>query len=147
MQVILLADVKALGRKGSVVDVSDGYARNFLFPQHLAVQATAASLRKKQEQEAVEVRHNKKETQAARKLAEALEGFELTIREKASENGVFYAAITAKSIATALKKAGHTIVADAIELAAPIKEAAEQDVTVSLPHGFEATIRIIAEAS
>ncbi len=144
---ILLADVKALGRKGSVVEVSDGYARNFLFPQHLGIQATDVALRRKQEQEAVEVRRDKKATSTARKLAETLDGFELILKEKANENGVFYAAITQKIIAGALKKAGFSIDADMIELTTPIKEASERDVTVSLPHGFEASIRIIAEVS
>jgi len=146
MKVILMADVKTLGRRGEVVEVSDGYARNFLYPQNLAVQATADALRRLKEQEAAAERRVKKGMKEAAKLAGALEGFELVLKEKVSESGKLYAAVTAKAIAKALKKAKFDIEDDMVELD-PIKETGEREVTVNLPHGFEATIRVRIEAA
>lgn len=138
-------DVKALGLRGEVVNVSDGYALNFLFPQNLAVQATEQGIARMREQEAKATRLAKKGEGEAQKLAAKLDGFELVIREKASEGGVLYAAVTAKTVAAALKKAGYPVGEDAVEMP-PVKEPGERDVLVNLPHGFEAKIRIIVEA-
>lgn len=146
MKVILMSDVKALGRRGAVVDVSDGYAHNFLFPQNLAVQATAASLARMREEEAKSVRVAKKGEAEARKLASKLDGFEVLVSEKASDAGTFFAAVTAKTVAAVLKKAGFGVSADMIEMD-PFKEPGERDVLVNLPNGFEATIKVIAEST
>ncbi len=147
MKVILMVDIKTLGRRGEVVDVSDGYALNFLFPQNLAIQATEESLRRMKEQEAALERAAKKGMKEAGKLAESLEGHEITIKEKGTDKGTFYAAITTKMIAKALKKAGFEVEESAIELSSPIKEPGEREITISLSHGFEATIRLTTEIS
>ena len=147
MQVILMSDVKTLGRRGEIVDVSDGYARNFLFPQNLGIQATADAVRRLREQEASAQRKVKKGMKQAADLAKKLDGFELTLKEKVSEGGKLYAAVTAKAICKALRKAKFEIEEDMVELAHPIKETGEQTVTVSLPHGFEATVTVSIEAA
>lgn len=147
MKVILMADVKTLGRRGGVVEVSDGYARNFLFPQNLAIQATEASIRRMKEQEAAAERQTKRGMKEAGNLAEKLEGYELVLEEKVSEGGKLYAAVTGKAIAKALRKAKFEVEEDMIELSQPIKEVGEREVIVSLPHGFEATVRVRVEAS
>lgn len=144
MKVILMTDVKALGRRGEVVDVSDGYASNFLFPQNLAVQATARAMQRMREQEAKVTRVAKKGEAEARKLAARLDGYELVLQERASDAGTLFAAVNAKAVASALKKAGFAVGPDEIEMD-PIKEPCERDVTVNLPHGFEARIKIIVE--
>ena len=144
MKVILMKDVKALGHRGDVVNVSDGYALNFLFPQNLGVQATEQSVQRMREAEAKLVKVAKKGENEAKKLASALDGFELVVKEKANESGVLYAAVTAKTVATLLKKSGFAVAEDAVELA-PMKEPGERDAVVNLPHGFEATIKIIVE--
>ncbi len=147
MKVILMVDIKSLGRHGEVVDVSDGYAINFLFPQNLAIQATEDAIRRMKEREEAAERAAKKGMKEAGRLAETLEGFEVTLKEKGTDKGTFYAAITAKMIAKALRKAGFEVEEDAIELPTPIKEPGEREVTVSLTHGFEATIRVVTEIS
>ena len=144
MKVILLKDVKALGRRGDVANVSDGYAINFLFPQNLGVQATEQSIQRMREAEAKLAKVAKKGENEARKLATALDGFELTVKEKANESGVLYAAVTAKTVAVLLKKNGFTVPEDAVEMP-PMKEPGEREAVVNLPHGFEATIKIIVE--
>ena len=144
MKVILLKDVKTLGKLGEVVNVSDGYAMNFLFPQNAAVQATADAIRRMKEREAAEKRRVKKDVSASSKLAEKLEGFELVLTEKANENGVLYAAVNAKIVAKALRKAGFDIEEDLVEME-PMKEVGERRVTVSIPNGFEAEITVRIE--
>ncbi|TAL50981.1 50S ribosomal protein L9 [Patescibacteria group bacterium] len=145
MKVILMADVKDLGKEGEIIEVSDGHARNFLFPQNLAVAATADSLKKKSEKEAALTRKEHKEMSIAGDLAASLEGFELVIQEKVSDGGVLYAAVTGKTIADALKKEGYKIDTEWVELAHALKEPGECTVCISLPHGFEAEIKVIIE--
>lgn len=144
MKVILMNDVKALGRRGEVVNVSDGYALNFLFPQNLAVQATAQAIQRLKDQEAKVVRTAKKGETESRKLASRLEGFELMFTEKTSEGGTLFAAVNARSVAAGLKKAGFGVTPDQVEME-PMKEPGERDITVNLPNGFEARVKIIVE--
>lgn len=145
MKVILMSDVRDLGKEGSVVEVSDGHARNFLFPQNLAIAATADALRKKEEKEEVQSRKTKKEISLAGDLAASLDGFELELEEKVSEGGVLYAAVSAKTIVDALKKHGFKIDPDTVVIKSPLKELGEHTVTINLPHGFEAEIRVRIE--
>lgn len=144
MKVILLKEVKTLGKEGAVVEVSDGYAMNFLFPQNLGIQATADAVRRLKEREAARVRLAKKGDAAAAKLAEKLDGFGLTIKEKADEGGTLYAAVTGKTVAKALRKAGFEVEEDMVEMS-PMKEVGEGKATVSLPAGFEAEVSVTVE--
>ncbi|SRR3989338_866087 len=146
MKVILLKDIKALGKEREVVNVSDGYAENFLFPQNLAIQATEAALRRTKEQDQAEDRKAKREMSKIADLAKKLEGFELVLKEKASEAGHFYSAVTAKMIAQGLKKAGFDVSEKMLELEKPIKEPCERRLTINLPQGFEAEILVRLEA-
>ncbi len=145
MKVILITDVKELGKQGEVVEVSDGHARNFLFPQNLAVAATADSLKKKAEKAEALTRKEHKEMSLAGDLAASLEGYELVMQEKVSDGGVLYASVTAKGIAAALKKEGYKIDPEWIECVHPFKEPGDYIVNLSLPHGFEAEVKIIIE--
>ncbi len=145
MKVILMIDVKALGRRGEVVNVSDGYALNFLFPQNLAVQATAQAIQHMRDQELKSVRVAKKGEDEARKLASRLDGFELLLQEKTSDGGTFFAAVNAKTVSSGLKKAGFGVTPDQIEME-PMKEPGERDITINLPSGFEARVKIIVES-
>lgn len=142
MKLILMRDVKTLGKRGDVVEVSDGYARNFLFPQNLAIQATADAIRRMKEAEVVLERRAKKGMAEAGKVAERLEGHELTLKEKVSEGGTLYAAVNAKTIAKALKKAGFDIEPEMVELVEPIKTTGSREITIHLAHGFEASINL-----
>lgn len=143
MQVILLGDVRALGRKGAVVDVPEGYARNFLFPQHLAVEASQKSLRAKAETEAAQKSRVKKDEKQERKLAEAIDGLEVVVVAKA-DKGTLYAAVGPKEIAAALKEQGYKVDPGFIETS-PIKEVGTSEVTISFPSGFEAMVAVAVE--
>jgi len=145
MKVILVQDVKDLGHEGDVVEVSDGHARNFLFPQNLAVSATADSLKQKAEKDAALTRKQHRELSVTGDLAAELDGFELILQEKVSDGGVLYAAVTPKMIADALKKEGLKVDPEWVELSHPLKEPGDYPVSLSLPHGFEAEIKVIIE--
>lgn len=103
MKVILLKDVKGQGKKGQVVNVSDGYARNYLFPRNLAEEATNTNvniLNKKQE---IERKKKLAEIEEAQKQAESLKNKEIIIKANSGENGKLFGAITNKDIAEQLK--------------------------------------------
>ena len=99
MKVILLQDVKKLGKKGDVIEASDGYARNFLFPRKLAEQATDNAMHIVNTKKENERKKKLAEIEAAQKLAAELKGQEITIDAKSGDNGRLFGAITNKDIA------------------------------------------------
>jgi len=104
MKVILLQDVKAQGKKGDLINVSDGYARNFLFPKKLAIEAdkgALADLKNKEEARLFKIEQEKKQ---ARELAEKLESLQVRIKASAGADGRFYGSVTSKEVAEQLAK-------------------------------------------
>ena len=116
MKVILIADVKALGKKGQVVEVSDGYARNCLLPKKLAMEATNAAMNELKNREAADRARIEKEKAAARATAEQLATLTVKLICKAGTDGKLYGAVTAKDIAEGLQKQ-HGIAVDKRKLA------------------------------
>ena len=104
MKVILLQDVKSVGKKGDVINASDGYARNFLFPKKLAQEATEVNMHILNQKNENERKKRLQEIEAAQKLAEELKSKKVTIRTKSGDNGKLFGAITTKDIAEAIKK-------------------------------------------
>ena len=98
-QLILLQDVKKMGKKGDVIEASDGYARNYLFPRKLAEEATANALHVVNAKKENERKKKLAELEAAQKLAAELKGKEVTINAKAGDNGRLFGAITNKDVA------------------------------------------------
>ena len=103
MEVILKQDVKGLGKKGQLVNTSDGYARNFLFPKGLAAEANAQAMSELKNKEDAERYRIKTETAAAKAAAERIEGKTIRISAKAGQNGKLFGSVTAKEIAETLK--------------------------------------------
>ena len=104
MKVILLSDIKGVGKKDQVIVASDGYARNFLFPKNLAVEANNANMSKlKAKQESKQFRKDN-EKREAEELARKLKGIMLKIRVKAGENGKIFGGVTSKEISEGLKR-------------------------------------------
>ncbi len=146
MKVILLKDMKSLGKEGQVIEVSDGHARNFLFPQNIAVSATPEALRTKKDKDEKQKKESHKELSVYGDLAEQLDGYELILEQKMSESGTFYGAVTQQQIADALKKKGYKqIDKTMIALEHPIKEPGEVTAKINFPHGFEAEVRVAVE--
>ena len=103
MKVILLADVKGKGKKGELCQVSDGYARNFLFPKNLAIEADAAAMSEFKNREAAKEHHKKEEIANAKATAEKLEGRSVTLKAKAGSAGRLFGSITSKEVAAEIK--------------------------------------------
>ena len=104
MKVVLLADVKGQGKKGQVVNVSDGYARNFLFPKKLATPADNKVMNELKGKEDARLHKIEMEKQAARDTAEKLKGISVKITAQAGSDGRMYGTVTSKEIAEQLKK-------------------------------------------
>ena len=148
MKVILIEDVKKLGNKGDVVNASDGYARNYLFPKKLAIEATSQNL---QNLESVKDKQNKqKELEKAKakadgdKLAENL----FTITAKAGEKGRLFGAITSMEIASVIEEqVGLKIDKRKIELSEPLKNLGEHKIKIKLHPEIHREINIMIKAA
>ena len=99
MKVVLTQDVKGQGKKGDLVNVSDGYARNYLFPRNLAVAADAKAMSELKNRVESEKYHKEMELKAAQEIAGKLDGKTLTVTAKAGQNGKLFGAVTSKKIA------------------------------------------------
>ena len=104
MKVILKADVKSLGKKGELVNTSDGYARNFLFPKGLAVEANATAMNDFNNKEKAKQFHKAEEIKAANAVKEQLDGKTVKLCAKAGANGKLFGSVTSKDVADEIKK-------------------------------------------
>ena len=104
MKVILKADVKSLGKKGELVNTSDGYARNFLFPKGLAVEANATAMNDFKNKEKAKQFHKQEEIKAANGVKELIDGKTVKLTAKAGANGKLFGSVTSKDVAEAIKK-------------------------------------------
>ncbi len=146
MKVVLLQDVKSLGKKGELVSVSDGYARNFLFPKSLAKEANAQAMNELKNAE--QSKRYKKETEiAAANSAKAnLEGSKFVIKAKAGESGKLFGSITAKEISAEIKRQKSLNVDKRkIVLKSDIKNLGEYTAEIKLYTGISANIDIVVE--
>ena len=104
MKVVLLQDVKSLGKKDSVVTVSDGYARNFLFPRKLAIEATAGAMNDVKNKERAAEYRKKEEIAAANELKAQIDGKTVIVHAKGGKDGKLFGAVTTKDVAKALSE-------------------------------------------
>lgn len=142
MQVILNQDVKGQGKKGQMVNVSDGYARNFLLPRGLAKEATKSNINvMKGKAESLEYKI-KTETEEAKNIAEKMKEAEVVIKAKAGDNGKLFGSITSKDIAEALKMQHHIKVDKKKIVMNDIKTLGVTEVTVKLYTGVTGTLRV-----
>ena len=132
MRVILKQDISTLGRAGDIKEVRDGYARNYLFPQSLAYEATEANVRKLAEQKKKYDEKMLHEKTGAESVAKQIEGMTVVIAKKAGEGDVRYGPVTPTEIADALAARGVEVDRRRIELAEPIKRLGEHRVHVRL---------------
>ena len=142
MKVVLLQDVKGHGKKGELCNVSDGYARNFLFPKKLAVEADNAALKELKNREEAAAHHKKEEIAAAQNTANALNGKEVVIKAKAGSNGKLFGSVTSKEIAAEIKnKLGIEIDKKKMSVA-DIKNFGEYTAEIKLYQGIVAKITV-----
>jgi large subunit ribosomal protein L9 len=147
MEVILVKNVKGLGNEGEVVNVADGYARNYLLPRGLALQATKANLRALKERRETRETKVRKELAAAEKIAKQLERSKVTIRRKAGEGGRLFGSVTSKDVADAIEEAlGIEVDKRRIDLIEPIKAVGSYTVSMKLHSEVSTTIDIEVES-
>ncbi len=143
MKVILQEDVKGQGRKGELIDVSDGYARNYLYPRKLAVPATADNLNAMRLKEQARAAQAEKEKQLALQHAEKLKSCEVTIKARSGGKGKLFGAVTAKEISDALKEQyGIELEKNRIVLTEHIKSYGTFEIKCKLGHEVSGTIRL-----
>ena len=146
MKVLFLADVKGQGKKDTIVNVSDGYARNFLLAKGLATEATKSNLNDlKGKQESIEYKI-KTDTDEAKKIAEQMKEIVVNLKAKAGDNGKLFGSITSKDVAEALTNQHH-IKLDKKKFVLPdgIKTLGVTEVTVKLYTGVTGTLRVNVE--
>ncbi|MFZ7102946.1 MAG: 50S ribosomal protein L9 [Peptococcaceae bacterium] len=148
MKVILQEDIKALGKKGQIVEVKEGYARNFLLPKKLAVEANDNNVKELKRQAKIKEERAEKEKQEAEKLAAKISKAAVTLKVKSGDNGKLFGAVTSKDIADNLAKE-HKLKIDKrkIDLSENIKTIGEYDVKIKL-HPQVATelkVKVLAE--
>lgn len=133
MKVILTTDVKGQGKKDQIVEVSDGYAKNFLFPRKLAVEVSAQNMNEVRNREIAQQKKIAKEKEEARRIAALLETATIKIRESAGTDGKLYGSITSKDVSEALQSQLQVSVDKRkIEIADPIKSYGAYTLTVKL---------------
>jgi large subunit ribosomal protein L9 len=145
MQIILQEDVEKLGTRGEVVEVAVGYARNFLLPQKLGIEASAANLKRLEKIRVTLSKRTATEKDAAEKQAELLRAVSVTLTRKAGENDQLFGSVTTADLSEALAAQGFQIDKRQIQLAEPIKLVGEYQVTVKLVHGVTAEFKAIVQ--
>lgn len=143
MKVILQADVKSLGKKGQVIEVAEGYARNYLLPRKLAVVASGGNLKVLGQQQAADARQKAEDLSAAQKLAAKLEGLTVSIPTKVGDSGRLFGSVTSKEIADLLhQEYGILIDKRKIELKESIKSLGVYNLEVKVHPDVQATLKV-----
>ena len=145
MQIILQEDIDKLGHRGDVVTVKPGYARNYLLPRSLAIEATAGNMNALERIRTSLAKKTATELEAAKKQAELLTGVSLNFKRKTGENDQMFGSVTTGDIAGGLSAQGFKIDKRQVQLAEPIKTIGEHDVTIKVFRDVVAHIRAIVE--
>lgn len=144
MKVILNQDVKGQGKKGEMVEVSEGYARNYLLPRNLAVKATADNMNQMKQREKARLAQLQREKEQAQAYARQLEAAVVKVRAKGGENGKLFGSVTSKEISDALREQFDiTLEKNRIVLEDNIKSFGSYDVKCKLGHEISGTIHVL----
>lgn len=143
MKVILVQDIKKMGLKGEVKEVADGYARNFLIPQGLAIEATASKLKETMERQKSEKKKKDQEKSRAQALKQDLDGQKIEIKVKTGTNDKLFGAITNKEISELLQ-AKYKVSVDKkkIDIKEPIKHLGKYKINLKLYQGIQSTMEL-----
>lgn len=143
MKVIMKDSIPKVGDKGQVVEVSAGYARNFLLPQNLAMEATAHNMVRYEEIKKVEAKHLAKHREEAKVIAEKIEKLSCTLKVKAGEGDKLFGSVTSQDLQEALKKEGLDIDKKIIEIEKPIKELGLYHVPIRLTADIMPKLKVL----
>jgi len=147
IEIILKEHVEHLGRRGEVVKVASGYARNYLFPRKLALAVTDENKRQIERERAKAEAHEAEEIEAARSLAAALEGLELSIGRRVGEQNALYGSVTTADIAEALAARNIDVDRRKIQLVDPLKTLGEHTVPVKVHREVTAQLKVVIVAA
>lgn len=148
MKVLLVKDVKGLGKAGEVKDVADGHGRNYLLPRGLAVQATPEALKRVSQLKKAAEKREERVAEETRRLSETIESTELVLKAKVGEQHRLYGSITSADIAEALaEKIGREIDKRKVILEEPIKHTGTYEVPIRLGHELEPKVKVIVEGA
>jgi large subunit ribosomal protein L9 len=146
MKVILLQDVKGVGKKDQIVNASEGYAKNFLFPKNLALEANNGNMKQLDNKKKAEAAKAQEELEKAQALAAEIEKFDVKVAVKIGENGKLFGAVTNKEIAAAIKEQySMDIDKKKIVLADSIKATGEKEASVKLHPKVTAKLKVTVE--
>lgn len=145
MKVILLQDIPKLGRKSEVKEVSDGYARNFLFSRNLAKPATDSTLKELSKQKEIAEKNRAEEQGKIMEAVEKLKSLVLNFKVKIGEKGKAFGSVTGAKIAAELKKKGIEVEKEAIDLKESIKTMGKHTVKIEFPQNIQGEVKIAVE--
>jgi large subunit ribosomal protein L9 len=143
MQIILQEDIEKLGTRGQVVEVAEGYARNFLLPRKLAMPASAGNLKRLEKIRTTLAKLTATEREQAQKVAEELSTVVITLIRKAGENDQMFGSVTTSDLAQELSSRGHSVDKRKIQLDEPIKLLGEYQVSVKLYSDVTGQFKVI----
>ncbi len=143
MKIILLQDVKGQGKKGDLIDVNEGYARNFLIKKGLAEAATATKINELNQKKNSEAFHKQEEIKAMKALAADIKGKSFTVNIKVGANGKVFGSVTAADISDSLKKAGYDVDKKKIIVANPLKMVGDYEIDLKLLEGVTSKITVL----
>jgi large subunit ribosomal protein L9 len=142
MQIILQEDVEKLGNRGQIVEVAEGYARNFLLPRKLGIEANAGNMKRLEKMRAAFAKKEATEKEAAQTLAGLLEGVALELTRRAGENDQLFGSVTSSDVSDALAAKGYNVEKRKIVLADPIKVVGEYEIPVRLHREVTTNIKL-----
>lgn len=147
MKIILIKDVSKLGKPGDIVDVADGFARNYLIPKGLGEKATEASVNKVRAEKQSKEREAELELSQVEEIVKKIDGLELDVFVKVDDGGQLYGSVDELLIAETLKnRAGVKISEKDVVLVEPIKTIGTYQATINFPHGLEAQVKVVVQA-
>ncbi len=146
MKILLCEDIDKLGWLGDVVEVAEGYARNYLLPQRLATQATEANIRSIAEKKAERTEQRKLDGKRLEVAMKAVEGAEAVVAAKANEQGHLFGSVTAREIAANLREQGFEITDKMVQLPEHIKEGGTHTVTLKFSEELTTTVNVVIVA-
>ncbi len=145
MKVILLADIKSKGKKGDLINVSDGYFRNFLSPKNLAVEADNAAISEMKSRQAAAEHHKQEEIDAAKAVAAKLDGKSVTLNAKGGNSGRLFGSITSKEIADEINRSFSVSIDKKKISVADIKNFGDYTAEIKLYKGISAKVTVKVE--
>lgn len=143
MKVLLCDDIRRLGWLGDVVEVNDGYARNYLLPQGLAKVATEGNIRSIADEKAKRAEQRLKERERLERAAQAVDGAEAVLAARANEQGVLFGSITERQIAANLREQGFEVADEVVKLSEHIKHVGTHDARLRFAEDVTATVHVV----